>query len=44
MSPADRTAAASEPLMKSTEAQAGAGAAPNVVAASTIGFRCVRTL
>jgi tRNA A-37 threonylcarbamoyl transferase component Bud32 len=42
MSPADRAAAASEPLMKSSEAQAGPSPAPNVVASETIGFRCVR--
>ena len=42
MPPADRKAAATEPLMKSSEAQAGPGAAPNVVASETIGFRCVR--
>jgi tRNA A-37 threonylcarbamoyl transferase component Bud32 len=42
MSPADRAAAASEPLMKSSEAAAGDRPAPNVVAAETIGFRCVR--
>jgi tRNA A-37 threonylcarbamoyl transferase component Bud32 len=42
MSPAARHAAAIDPLMKSSEAAAGPGAAPNVVAAETIGFRCVR--
>ena len=42
MSPAGRAAAASEPLMKSSEAQAGPSAAPNIVASETIGFRCVR--
>jgi serine/threonine-protein kinase len=42
MSAADRATAAIEPLMKSSEAQAGPGAAPNIVAAETIGFRCVR--
>jgi hypothetical protein len=42
MAPADRQAAASEPLMKSTEATAGPGAAPPIIAAETIGFRCVR--
>jgi hypothetical protein len=42
MSPADRKAAAADPLMKSSEAQAGPSAAPNVVASETIGFRCVR--
>jgi serine/threonine-protein kinase len=42
MSPANRAAAANEPLMKSSEALAGPSAAPNVVASETIGFRCVR--
>ena len=42
MAPADRDAAASDPLLKSSEAQAGRSPAPNVVAAETIGFRCVR--
>jgi serine/threonine-protein kinase len=42
MSPADRDAAASDPLIKSSEAQAGPGAAVKLVAAETIGFRCVR--
>jgi tRNA A-37 threonylcarbamoyl transferase component Bud32 len=42
MSPAERAAAASEPLMKSSEAQAGPSRTPNVVGAETIGFRCVR--
>ncbi len=42
MSPADRAAAASDPLMKSSETQAGPSAAPNIVASATIGFRCVR--
>ena len=42
MSPAERATAASEPLMKSSEAQAGPSAAPNIVASETIGFRCVR--
>jgi serine/threonine protein kinase len=42
MSPAARHAAAIDPLMKSSEAAAGPGPAPNVVAAETIGFRCVR--
>jgi tRNA A-37 threonylcarbamoyl transferase component Bud32 len=42
MSPAERAAAAGDPLMKSSEAQAGPSPAPNVVASETIGFRCVR--
>jgi serine/threonine protein kinase len=42
MSAADRRAAASDPLLKNSEASAGPNAAPNVVAAETIGFRCVR--
>jgi len=42
MSPAEQAAAAGEPLMKSSEAQAGPSPAPNIVAAETIGFRCVR--
>jgi tRNA A-37 threonylcarbamoyl transferase component Bud32 len=42
MSAADRATAAVEPLMKSSEAQAGPDAAPNIVASETIGFRCVR--
>jgi hypothetical protein len=42
MSPAERAAAATDPLMKSSEAQAGPSPTPNVVAADTIGFRCVR--
>ena len=42
MSPDDRKAAVADPLMKSTEAQAGPSPAANVVAAETIGFRCVR--
>jgi tRNA A-37 threonylcarbamoyl transferase component Bud32 len=42
MSPAEQAAAASEPLMKSSEAQAGPSPAANVVASETIGFRCVR--
>jgi serine/threonine protein kinase len=42
MTPADRAAAAGDPLMKSSEAQAGPGRAPNIVASETIGFRCVR--
>jgi serine/threonine protein kinase len=42
MSPAERDTAAGDPLMKSSEAQAGPTPAPNVVASETIGFRCVR--
>jgi serine/threonine-protein kinase len=42
MAPSERAAAAADPLLKSSEVQAGPGAAPNVVAAETIGFRCVR--
>ncbi|HEX4418912.1 MAG TPA: bifunctional serine/threonine-protein kinase/formylglycine-generating enzyme family protein [Kofleriaceae bacterium] len=42
MSPADRRVAATDPLMKSSEAVAGPDPAPNVVASETIGFRCVR--
>ena len=42
MTPSERAAAAADPLLKSSEAQAGPGATPNVVAAETIGFRCVR--
>jgi hypothetical protein len=42
MSPSERDAAAGDPLMKSSEAQAGPSPAPNVVASETIGFRCVR--
>ena len=42
MSPAEQAAAASDPLMKSSEALAGPSPAANVVAAETIGFRCVR--
>ena len=42
MAPDDRKAAVADPLMKSTEAQAGPSPAANVVAAETIGFRCVR--
>jgi len=42
MSPAARETAAREPLMKSTEAAAGEGPAPNVVASDSLGFRCVR--
>jgi tRNA A-37 threonylcarbamoyl transferase component Bud32 len=42
MSPSERATAASEPLLKSSEAQAGPNAAPNIVASETIGFRCVR--
>ena len=42
MSPAERAAAARDPLMKSSEAQAGPNPTPNVVASETIGFRCVR--
>jgi hypothetical protein len=42
MSAADRRAAAIEPLMKSSEAAAGEGAPARLVAAETIGFRCVR--
>jgi serine/threonine protein kinase len=42
MSPAAREAAAGDPLMKSSEAQAGPSPAANVVASETIGFRCVR--
>ncbi|HEX7837653.1 MAG TPA: bifunctional serine/threonine-protein kinase/formylglycine-generating enzyme family protein [Kofleriaceae bacterium] len=42
MSPAERAAAARDPLMKSSEAQAGPSPAPKLVASETIGFRCVR--
>ena len=42
MSPADRLAAAHDPLMKISEASAGPSPAANVVASETIGFRCVR--
>jgi hypothetical protein len=42
MSPSERATAASEPLLKSSEAQAGPNAAPNIVASETIGLRCVR--
>ena len=42
MSPADRQAAVTDPIMKISEAQAGPSPAPNVVASETIGFRCVR--
>jgi len=42
MSPAERAAAASDPLLKSSEAQAGPNAAPSVIASEAIGFRCVR--
>ena len=42
MSPAERAIAASEPLLKSSEAQAGPNPAPHIVASETIGFRCVR--
>ena len=42
MSPADRQAAVRDPLMKSSEAQAGPSPSANVVASETIGFRCVR--
>jgi hypothetical protein len=42
MSPDDQAIAATNPLMKSNEAQAGPSPAPNVVASETIGFRCVR--
>ncbi|MGH2901445.1 MAG: protein kinase domain-containing protein, partial [Solirubrobacteraceae bacterium] len=39
-SPEEREAAARSPLMKSSEAQAGASPPANVVASETIGFRC----
>jgi tRNA A-37 threonylcarbamoyl transferase component Bud32 len=42
MSPDERDAAAASPLMKSSEAQAGASPPANVVASETIGFRCLR--
>jgi serine/threonine protein kinase len=42
MSPDERDAAAGNPLMKSSEGQAGASPPVNVVASETIGFRCVR--
>jgi hypothetical protein len=42
MSAADRRAAVADPLMKNSEAAAGAEPAPKLVAAETIGFRCVR--
>jgi serine/threonine protein kinase len=42
MSAAEQAAAASEPLMKSSEALAGPSPAANVVASEMIGFRCVR--
>jgi serine/threonine protein kinase len=42
MSPDERDAAAGNPLMKSSEAQAGASPPANFVASETIGFRCVR--
>jgi len=42
MSPTERAAAASDTLMKSSEAQAGPNAAPNVIASEAIGFRCIR--
>jgi len=42
MSVADRRAAAADPLMKNSEAAAGPSSAPKLVAAETIGFRCVR--
>ncbi len=42
MSPAQQAAAARDPLMKTSEAGAGASPAPNIVASETIGFRCVR--
>jgi tRNA A-37 threonylcarbamoyl transferase component Bud32 len=42
MSPAEQEIAASNPLMKSNEAQAGPSPARNIVASETIGFRCVR--
>jgi serine/threonine-protein kinase len=42
MSPDEREGAAGNPLMKSSEAVAGASPPANVVASETIGFRCVR--
>jgi hypothetical protein len=42
MSSAEQDIAATSPLMKSNEAQAGPDPAPSVVASETIGFRCVR--
>jgi protein kinase-like protein len=42
MSRAEQAIAATSPLMKSSEAQAGPDPAPSVVASETIGFRCVR--
>ncbi|HEY0193506.1 MAG TPA: bifunctional serine/threonine-protein kinase/formylglycine-generating enzyme family protein [Kofleriaceae bacterium] len=42
MSPAARRSAALEPLMKSSEAAAGPAPVANVVAAETLGFRCIR--
>ena len=42
MSPDEQAIAATSPLMKSNEVQAGPGAAPHIVASETIGFRCVR--
>jgi hypothetical protein len=42
MSAADRRAAVADPLMKNSEAAAGPEPAPKLVAAETIGFRCVR--
>ncbi|HET7501928.1 MAG TPA: serine/threonine-protein kinase [Kofleriaceae bacterium] len=41
MPPAERKTAAKEPLMKSSEAQAGPNRALNEIASETIGFRCV---
>jgi tRNA A-37 threonylcarbamoyl transferase component Bud32 len=42
MSPDQQAAAARDPLMKASEAGAGASPPPNIVASETIGFRCVR--
>jgi hypothetical protein len=42
MSPAERARAASSPLWKPSEAKAGPSPVPRLIAAETIGFRCVR--
>jgi hypothetical protein len=42
MPPKDQAEAASEPLLKHSEAQAGPGSPHHVIARETIGFRCVR--
>ncbi len=42
MKRSERTAAATEPLFKSTEMVGGSGAKPETIAGATIGFRCAR--